>query len=742
MRLERLSVKGLTRYDEASVDFAALGEGLIAIAGKNGEGKTSILEAPFAAWHLEMPSRPGNLANVMHGKDARLELTFRNGAPYRALVAVDAIGKSSEAYLYNGDGSPVTSGKVREYTAETEKRFGSPRLFLAACLSAQTKAGGFLNLSKSERKELLSEILDTGNLQAMSETARERAKAAEKKLDALRGELSALRSELDGMPAVDREALDKESKDIRRLIEEGEVDLEAARKAYADAKANLAVAEEQAKGRAAKEEELSQARKDLQDTQTRFLALQGEQTRLKARIEASTKEQRAEAARLEEYTRHADQAEYLAGRVTLLRADEARLTQEIESAREEYRQAEDVCRQADRIRNQIQAAKVQSALLGEVTCKGEGVYAGCKLLAVARTAGDSLPELEAQLSLLEPLPNLEEKRGTGAILEGGLRETRDALKKTEGELETERTLANRLPLAKAADARIAELERELIEGEETITRRRGEHNQHLCSIQQRIDRLAQEVEQTRAQGNLGAMKDELNAIAERGRTLKDQVAGLQAEAQRLSGEIARAEQVEGRRKELGVTLELKAGTESDLVKDLNEWAVLERALGRDGIQALEIDAAGPGLSDLTNELLRSCFGERFEVRFVTQVPRADGKGSKEVFDVQVIDHDRGREGSVDTLSGGEKTIVSEAISLALAIYVGRHSERRFETLFRDETAGQLDPDNAARYISMLRRARQIGAFRQVIYIAQQPEVWQAADAVLWCEGGKVEVRNG
>ncbi|MFZ5785499.1 MAG: SbcC/MukB-like Walker B domain-containing protein, partial [Acidobacteriota bacterium] len=226
-----------------------------------------------------------------------------------------------------------------------------------------------------------------------------------------------------------------------------------------------------------------------------------------------------------------------------------------------------------------------------------------------------------------------------------------------------------------------------------------------------------------------------------GKALRTQVDELQARLRELDRAIAKAEEAAARREALRARLDGDRDTETQTARDLGEWTLLERALGRDGIQALEIDAAGPELSSLTNELLGACFGPRFEVRFITQAPKATGKGAmKEVFDVQVADHDRGREGAVDSLSGGEKTIVSEAISLALAIYVGRHSGRRFETLFRDETAGQLDPDNAQRYVSMLRRARVMAGAHQVVFIAQQPEVWQQADAVLYLRDGRVEVR--
>jgi len=114
---------------------------------------------------------------------------------------------------------------------------------------------------------------------------------------------------------------------------------------------------------------------------------------------------------------------------------------------------------------------------------------------------------------------------------------------------------------------------------------------------------------------------------------------------------------------------------------------------------------------------------------------------KEVFDLQVIGPRARAGGGRGLAQRGEKTIVSEAISLALAIYTGKHSEHRYETLFRDETAGALDPDNAHKYVQMLRKAREVGSFGQVIFIAQQPDVWQQADAVLWCQDGRVEVRK-
>ena len=83
--------------------------------------------------------------------------------------------------------------------------------------------------------------------------------------------------------------------------------------------------------------------------------------------------------------------------------------------------------------------------------------------------------------------------------------------------------------------------------------------------------------------------------------------------------------------------------------------------------------------------------------------------------------------------------VGEAIGLALSIFNSRKSGIRWETLFRDETAGALDPENAQRYVSMLRRALSLGGYRQVIYVAHLPAVWEAADVQLHVEDGRIRI---
>ena len=175
---------------------------------------------------------------------------------------------------------------------------------------------------------------------------------------------------------------------------------------------------------------------------------------------------------------------------------------------------------------------------------------------------------------------------------------------------------------------------------------------------------------------------------------------------------------------------------SDTEMHLGDWNLLERALGKDGVQALEIDAAGPEVASLTNELLASCYGPRFSIAFETLREKKSAKGEySETFDIRVFD--AGAERAVEALSGGERVVVGEAIGLAIAILNARKSGIRWETLWRDETAGALDPDNAQAYVLMLRRARELGGFHQVVFVSHSPEVTEAADVRLAVAGGRI-----
>ena len=120
--------------------------------------------------------------------------------------------------------------------------------------------------------------------------------------------------------------------------------------------------------------------------------------------------------------------------------------------------------------------------------------------------------------------------------------------------------------------------------------------------------------------------------------------------------------------------------------------------------------------------------------------RASATGSaRRGADVRVLDTERRREASAETLSGGERVLVGEAVSLA--------HDARVPTLRRgrpDDRAGRnrrrARPESGRAYVAMLRRAAEIVGASKVLFVSHAAELSEQADARIHVEGGKAVVR--
>lgn len=171
------------------------------------------------------------------------------------------------------------------------------------------------------------------------------------------------------------------------------------------------------------------------------------------------------------------------------------------------------------------------------------------------------------------------------------------------------------------------------------------------------------------------------------------------------------------------------------------FVLVEQAFGRNGIQALEIDAAGPEVSTLTNELLAVAFGPRFAINLRTIQEAGGGLRQKEVFDVLVTDSARTgpagcKPGPFESFSVGEKTLIDEALKLAIVLFNARRHGGQFETLWRDEPDAGLSDEMATNYPAMLRRALEIGGFRNAFFSSHRPASAAQADAFIRVGDGR------
>lgn len=173
-------------------------------------------------------------------------------------------------------------------------------------------------------------------------------------------------------------------------------------------------------------------------------------------------------------------------------------------------------------------------------------------------------------------------------------------------------------------------------------------------------------------------------------------------------------------------------------RELARWSRLAADLGRDGLQAHLVDAVGPELSALVNELLHACVSTRWTVTIATTRLTAKGE-DREALELRVLDAESGREGGVETFSGGERVLLGEAISLALTVAACRTAGLDGVTLVRDESGAALDAENARRYVAMLRRAAGMVGASRTLLVSHSAAVVAECDAAIRVRDGAIEV---
>jgi len=168
MRIDKIELYGITTYREpAALDLAALGPGIIAIAGSNGSGKTSLLEAVPGAVYRQTPSR-GNIASMATARDAKIEILGENGQPFRICLNIDAANGKQEAVIFDAAGEPLAGPKVRDFDAFVAAHFPSLDVYLASFFASQTGVGSVLKMSRSDRRTLFGRLLGLERLEAMA----------------------------------------------------------------------------------------------------------------------------------------------------------------------------------------------------------------------------------------------------------------------------------------------------------------------------------------------------------------------------------------------------------------------------------------------------------------------------------------------------------------------------------------------------------------------------------------------
>ena len=174
MKIHNIKVRGAIGFkkglglDEVELDFSDL-SGLIALAGPNGHGKTTLLESlsPFRTF----ASRTGALRHHFFLRNSFRDLSFEYGGDlYRTLVKVDADSDRSEGFIWK-NGTPQVDGKVTQYNNYLVKLLGTANLFYNSVFCAQNSAK-LSDMTTGQLKQLFVEFLRLDRLTGYENTTK------------------------------------------------------------------------------------------------------------------------------------------------------------------------------------------------------------------------------------------------------------------------------------------------------------------------------------------------------------------------------------------------------------------------------------------------------------------------------------------------------------------------------------------------------------------------------------------
>ncbi|OPY63427.1 MAG: Chromosome partition protein Smc [Syntrophorhabdaceae bacterium PtaU1.Bin034] len=697
-----------------------------------------------------------------------------NGTRHKSVISIDAIKRRQKCYLYeevNGGWKPLNpDGGTESFDRAVEAVFGTPQLYFISNFRDQ-RAKSFSRYSKGDIKEILAELLGIDGIKALSDKAGRIRKALQDRLGHLmsaKEDLLRIISSKEEKASRTREVqsdLSRLAENIRSL----EAERQDVERSLSETTTKIALQEERQK---AKE-------KLFADIKARKNEAEGLRKNRETRLTAS----RAKAAALaERITRtgnlHANLG-FLRLKASELKSLEEKLSNLKNSAKlcdegyirvntqiSELQTAEKLAKDKereleglkltrqhaiDKIGAAVRELKAKVRKLAEYRCDATGAST-CPFLTDAREAKRIIPAKEAELRRLAGARDPIQERLTQELAD--LRRKCAALpslrKEAEQLLSTKRALADEIQKAEERITALKDETKQLMEAEQAekelpglkaelaaLEKERGDYlleaDRTIAVIEAEIKAREEEAARIVIDPALEEAKDEImqaiSTLSSRIDGRRSEEAALRKKASALDEAVRRIAESETKSDDLGKEIDF-------LKKEISEWAVMEKALGNDGIIPLEIDDAGPAIASIASELLR-VYDSPFTVGFnpgddpgrqaegrlryprvrreheqVEEHPEALGRRS----------HHRGRHGRQ-----GHLHLQQAAARQGLA------------TIFTDERDGALDPERERAYFRMKQKVLALGGYRQEFCITHTPELLAMANAVISLKPGGITI---
>nr|BDD43752.1 hypothetical protein 12 [bacterium] len=745
IRINKLKLRGAIGIwkgqgkEEYSIDLDSLGPGLVALVGSNGAGKTTLIENmhPFP----ELLTRSGALANHFYLKDSYRDLYFtdeRTGIQYRSLIQIDPTLSTPKGdyslFRKNGEGyEPIVDRLKKEYEENIRHLFGSLTLYLRSAFASQRATRNHPDINDAppgQQKELFGELGGLGYLDTYSDQSKEKAREIDMQVLGIKGQIEGLENVVDDLPSKE-----SEKKTLAYNLVTIKEQLEDHAKRGKELKTELNELTEQMKEQEKIGNEiarLSIQHEKLGDEEHELAnSITGYQHSIMHRPKAEKELAEYEELKKREEELNAEQTRILRERERLLSEHSAK-EKDFQDAR---RECEENRRKVEKNLQEIAKERIKlddklSNLQKELEKPLEKNCPKCAQLLPK----DTLQQLHKERDTIrEEIDNIEDQI---SLNECDVSSCCELLKKIENDLTAlVPPLKPNLPEFDSTELEEVqgklmftnhEVLKQIIDDAKEAQIRIDEGNKQLSLIRRQIAD-----NETQADTLNGQIKPEVNRkyseISRADEKLRLDYADVRDRETELDVRIQETEkQILDLKRKVKELAELRTAMKT-AQKEQREWEYLQLACGKKGIQALELDAMGPGIAEVANRLLNAGYGPRFQIRFETVKPTGKGSNRKqsEDFIIMVNDTQKGTEQRFETLSGGETVWVKQAIYDAFGIIRERNTGTSFKTVFKDESDSALDPGARQKYVAMLEAAHNESGRHQTILITHSQEAQEA-----------------
>lgn len=777
--------KGLGK-EEISLDFRTFGPGLVAISGRNGSGKTTIIENlhPYRC----MVSREGSLTNQFYLKDSYRVLEFEyDGKQYESKILIDALTGASEAYLFE-EGKALNDGKLTTYDKAIEDLLGSRDLFFNSVFSGQ-KSKGIAQLKPAEIKTLFFELLNLNHYEVYCERAKEKLKEKQLHLSSIEGEIRVLMESVLDVNEADvirgretlqylEDAILTSGNDLRKSQKQkDELQTELARTeaVFANYKTiekeifakwdkfheiDKGLERELERMKIEMEKEIAEVTKSRSHGDTELEVIEAKITRARKlmmnldAINANIAKKRELEAKLKGIRESIDREsqmmrngmEHKQKLLGLLPLEEIN-TLEKNIFETELREG--------KLKKDLEKAEMEYRLIDEVPCD-EITGSNCQFLKNALLMKEAIPAIKNELESLYPTLEADRKAlgshtSRKAELEKEIdqfeqvtqiiREKERELRLEASRIETELADLERHPwenlLQEAqkaeSDIRVHEMEIEALAKEEEAYRK------ELATIRERYAAIEDEKRRSAAEmaaeikQEIERMEDEIDP------TLEKQVESIRFKLELTEGEITkhtgeiellntRLKAHQAKLQELELRIEQAKATQAKINAKMTEKVLVETEINEYAFLVKAFDKTGIPVLKLENSGIEISSRANellslFENKFrIVFETTSWTKDKKKLKETFLINVVE--DDGVCNLSdkSGGQQVWLET-AIQLAIsLVVRQQGRRIETSFLDEKDGALDIENAYSYMRMLEKAHAMSGVHNTFIITHRPEL--------------------